>query len=231
MPKLINQETKKFILFIKQLTKLKDECGENSYEYIKYFNDNFDIILQMSLDQIYFYSRENHLNFTKENIEKLKSRLLEIDPSSHEEIYKLLNFILYVFNVTEKERLEFFLSHGQIPIVELEDKYLFVNHKGYNINSDDMDNLVIKSNNPDICYEYAREIQNRDLPKYDLIPKLEDVVIKSKNQNLNLKFAINIFGADIDAHKSVIQDEHIKKIIDEHTAGIEEFASNNNFND
>ena len=82
MASLINKNTKKILELKRKLEELKDNCGENSFEYIKFFNDNFDLILNLPIEQIYYYSRENHSNFTKENIEKLKNKLLSIKISS-----------------------------------------------------------------------------------------------------------------------------------------------------
>ena len=218
MASLINKNTKKILELKRKLEELKDNCGENSFEYIKFFNDNFDLILNLPIEQIYYYSRENHSNFTKENIEKLKNKLLSMKISSYESSYTLLNFILNVFSISMEERIENYLLHGQISVVELDNQHLNVKHIPYNINTDDLDNIIIMSKQADVCYQYAKEIQNRDLLKLEIIPKLGKIVIDSKKQDTNMKFAINIFGADVEAHKNVITDENIKIIIDEQVA-------------
>ena len=218
MASLINKNTKKILELKRKLEELKDNCGENSFEYIKFFNDNFDLILNLPIEQIYYYSRENHSNFTKENIEKLKNKLLSMKISSYESAYTLLNFILNVFSISEEERIENYLLHGQISVVELDNQHLNVKYIPYNINTDDLDNIIIMSKQADVCYQYAKEIQNRDLLKLEIIPKLGKIVIDSKKQDTNMKFAINIFGADVEAHKNVITDENIKIIIDEQVA-------------
>ena len=135
MASLINKNTKKILELKRKLEELKDNCGENSFEYIKFFNDNFDLILNLPIEQIYYYSRENHSNFTKENIEKLKNKLLSMKISSYESAYTLLNFILNVFSISEEERIENYLLHGQISVVELDNQHLNVKHIPYNINT------------------------------------------------------------------------------------------------
>ncbi len=215
MNNLINEKTYNVNHFKDTLNKIKADCGENSYEYVNFLNKNINIILKLPIEQIYFYARENRRLFTKDNILKIKKKVSEIPLSSKDNTNIILNFILYVFTATEQDKFTYYLTDGEIPVVEIDEQKSTYKHIPYSINLDALDKKILDSKNANICYQYAKEIQNRDLPKLLLINKLGKVVIDSKDQNINFKFAIDIFNANVEAHKKVITDENLKSMIDE----------------
>lgn len=124
------------------------------------------------------------------NIEKLEDAVIASKDKN-----SILDFFFNVRN-SNPEKIKKALLAGEKDATAIYDYFVRKKGRGYTIDMNEIkeiDDIIIASNDANICLLWAQKnIEGID------IPKLEDVVIQSKNTHYILLFAMNVKGANIE---------------------------------